>query len=251
MRAQLFVCTLLLGLAAGPVQAQLAVSGGIEYLRWTEDTQPISVRERGPLITASLAYTQRKDRGFLFAYRGKLYVGEVDYEGSLLFAPSVAISGTTRYTGLANEAQLRYRASYGLDFFGSAGVDTWERRLSSDQKENYVIAFVRLGVETSTKRQGWLFGAGIKYPVWTRENAHFDDLGFDQNPFLSPGRSISAFAQLGYRFQEHWALIGYMDSFRFTESDAVTVTRNGVPAGAFVQPASDFYVFGVKLEYSF
>jgi len=251
MRVHLFVCTLLLGLAAGRAQAQLAVSGGLEYLHWAEDTQPISVRERGPLVTAGLAYTQPKDKGFLFAYRGKLYIGEVDYDGALLFAPNVPITGTTRYTGVANEAQLRYRVGHGLDFFGAAGVDAWERRLSSDQKENFTIAFVRLGVESTSKGKGWLLGAGIKYPVWARENAHFDDLGYDQNPYLKPGKNVSVFGQVGYRFEEHWALIGYMDSFRFSQSNVVTVTRNGAPAGAFLQPASELYVFGLKLEYTF
>lgn len=250
MRACLVVCTLLFGLVAGSAQAQLAVSGGIEYLHWAEDTHPIGVRERGPLATAGLAYTQRKDKGFLFAYRGRLYVGEVNYEGALLFSPNVPVTSTTRYAGVANEAQLRYRG-LGLDFFGAAGVDTWERRLSADQSEDYTIAFVRLGVESAPKRKGLLFGVGIKYPVWTRENAHFDDLGYDQNPYLQPGKSVSAFAQVGYRFQEHWALIGYMDSFRFSQSDVVTVTRNGAPAGAFLQPASNLYVFGLKLEYTF
>jgi hypothetical protein len=251
MRVHLLVCILLLGLVAGPAQAQLAVTGGLEYLHWAEDTQPISVRERGPLVTAGFAYTQEKDKGFLFAFRGKLYIGEVNYEGALLFAPSVPISSTTRYTGLANEAQLRYRVGYGLDFFGAAGVDAWERMLSENQKENYTIAYARLGVETSSKRKGWLLGAGAKIPLWTRENAHFDDLGYDQNPYLKPGKSVSAFAQVGYRFEEHWALIGYMDSFRFSKSNAVFVSRNGVPAGSFYQPASDLYVFGLKLEYAF
>jgi hypothetical protein len=251
MRVRVLVCTLLLALVAGRAQAQLAVSGGLEYMHWAEDTQPISVRERGVLATVGLAFTQNREKGFLFAYRGKLYFGDVDYDGALLFAPSVPVTGTTRYTGVANEAQLRYRVGYGLDFLAAGGVDVWERELSATQKEDYTIAFVRLGVESNSKRNGWLFGAGIKYPVWTRENAHFDDLGYDQNPYLKPGKSVSVFGQVGYRFRDHWALIGYLDSFRFSQSNLVSVTRNGVPAGAFYQPASDLYVVGLKLEYSF
>jgi hypothetical protein len=105
-------------------------------------------------------------------------------------------------------------------------------------------------VESNVARKGWCFGGGIKYPVWTRENVHFDDIGFDQNPALKPGKSVSVFAQAGYRFQQHCALIGCRDSFRFSQSNVVALTSIGVPQGLFVQPASDLYVVGLKLEYS-
>jgi len=35
--------------------------------------------------------------------------GAVDYNGALLFAPSVPVSSTTSYLGSANEGHLRYR----------------------------------------------------------------------------------------------------------------------------------------------
>jgi len=246
------VVLLLLCLAVGEAQAQFAMSAGIEYFSWTEDTQPISVKERGPLLTFGLSYTQLKERGFLFAYQGKFYTGNVDYNGAYLYAPNVPVSGTSTYTGTWQEGQLRYRLRGGLDLLGALGVDVWERQLSTTQKEDYQVAYLRLGVESSPSvRKGWLFGAGVKYPVYTRENAYFTDFGYDNNPTLSPGKELSGFANVGYRFGKNWALIGYLDSFRFSKSNEVTLTVGGTPQATAYQPASDMYVVGVKVEYQF
>jgi len=253
MRARRAWFALLLALVAGPAYAQFTVSAGFEYFEWTEDTPPIDVRERGPLFALGLGWTQPKQRGFLFAYRGKFYIGEVDYNGAYLYYPNVPVSGTTRYAGTYQEAQLRYRLGGGtLDILTAAGVDYWQRKLNTDQKEDYTIGYVRLGIEGNpVAPKGWTYGLGVKFPVVTRENAHFTDLGYDQNPTLKPGKDLSVFGQIGYRFEKNWALIGYMDSFRFKQSNMEPLTINGVPAGTFYQPASDLYVFGLKLEYQF
>jgi hypothetical protein len=255
LRPILIVLSLAAVFAASPARAQLAISGGIEYFQWKEDTAPIQVREDGPMFVLGLDYTQRRDRGLLFAYRGKLYIGDVDYDGALLFAPNVPVDGTTSYAGTAHEAQLRYRLApqrgYWLDVLGSLGVDMWERELSDVQQEDYTIAFVRLGVElNATGERGWTFGAGVKYPVWTEEDAHFDELGFDQNPELEPEGKFMGFLHAGYRFQRHLALIAYLDGFNFGESDPVTVTQGG-SSFQFFQPASRQYNWGLKLQYLF
>jgi hypothetical protein len=100
-------------------------------------------------------------------------------------------------------------------------------------------------------QKSWSFGAGLKYPVYTRENAYFTDLGYDNNPTLSPGKQLSLFANIGYQFGKHWAVIGYLDSFRFSQSSPVTLTVGGIPQATAYQPASDLYVVGVKVEYQF
>src|ERR1700693_707359 len=105
MYARDAVVLLLLCLAAGEAQAQFAMSAGIEYFSWTEDTQPISVKERGPLLTFGLSYIQPKERGFLFAYQGKFYTGDVEYNGAYLNTPNVPLSGTSIYTGTWQEGQ--------------------------------------------------------------------------------------------------------------------------------------------------
>ncbi len=255
MRPILVALSLAAVIAASPARAQLAISAGIEYFQWKEDTAPIEVREDGPMFVLGLDFTQPKDKGLLFAYRGKVYIGKVDYDGALLFAPNVPVDGDTEYKGTAHEVQLRWRLApergYWLDVLGSAGVDLWERELSDVQEEDYTIAFVRLGVElNATGDRGWTFGAGLKYPVWTEEDAHFDDLGFDQNPELEPEGKVMGFFHAGYRFQRHLALIAYLDGFNFGESDPVTVTSGGT-SFQFFQPASRQYNWGLKLQYLF
>ena len=250
MRIEHWMAAVFLLLVSLPAGAQFTLGGGIEYLNWIEDTQPIKVKERGPLGVFTIGYTQVKQRGWLFAYRGELYLGEVNYDGALLFAPNVPVSSKTRYTGTAHEGQLRYRV-LAFDVFAAVGIDAWNRRLSASQEEDYRVVFVRLGVEHNNPQRGWLFGAGAKYPAWTQEDAHFTDLGFDQNPKLSPGKDVSGFAHLGFRFNPNWALIGYADGYRFKESSPVFVTAGGVPQGSFVEPATDLYVIGLKAQYTF
>jgi hypothetical protein len=234
----------------GDAYAQFFLGAGIEYFHWREDTQPIEVKESGPRAVFTLGYTQPRASGLLFAYRGRAYAGEVDYDGALLFSPSVPVHGNTRYFGSANEAQLRYRFGAGFDLLAAAGLDIWRRELSANQKEDYYIGFARLGAEYNAIGPGWTAGAGLKYPFWTHENAHFTDLGYDQNPALHSGKDISGYGQIGYRFAGHWAVLGYGESYRFKQSSPVFVT-NGSGTGAFVQPATDTYVLGVKVEYTF
>lgn len=242
-------------LAATPAPAQLAVSAGIEYFSWTEDTSPIKVEETGPIFALGLEYILPRQRGLLAAYRGRFYVGDVDYEGALLFAPTVPVASTTSYLGMSNEAQLRYRfpqeRGYWLDLLGAAGLDMWKRELSANQQEDYRIGFARLGLALGpTLQTGVVAELGIKYPFWTEEDANLFDEGFDQNPKLRPGKDASLYGELGYRFRPHLAVIGYMDGFRFKESDPITVTRGG-QTFQFVQPQSTMLNLGVKLEYRF
>ena len=63
--------------------------------------------------------------------------------------------------------------------------------------------------------------------------------GYDNNPTLRPGKEISAFGNAGYRFGQHWAVIGYLDSFRFSKSNEVTLTVGGMSQAIAYQPASD------------
>ena len=69
MRVALAIAVSLAMLAASTAHAQFAVSAGIEYFQWTEDTDPIEVEETGALLALGLDWTQRKEKGWLFAYR--------------------------------------------------------------------------------------------------------------------------------------------------------------------------------------
>jgi len=234
--------------------AELTLSAGVDYLHWTESSTP-QVKETGPLYGLGVAYTQDRDAGALFAYRGKLWGGKVDYDGATLFG-GMPVQTTTNYTGVGNELQVRWRkpGQPGGTFDGvlGAGLDVWRRSLSSVQKEDYAIGYLRLGVESGTDDWSkWSVSLGFKYPVWTYENAHLDQIGFDSNPILHPGREISPFGSLGYRLTANLQLVGYYDGFRFSQSAAVQTNEVDMGLGptTLVQPASTMSLYGIKVEY--
>lgn len=234
--------------------AQWRLGIGPEYFNWKEDTTP-EVKETGPLLSGWAEYTQRRDAGLVGAYRGRIYGGQVDYEGSTLFPPIVPISGKTRISGMTHEGQLRRRfdvhGTRSVDLVAGAGIDIWLRELSAWQRERYVIGFARLGVETEARGQGWMAGLGLKVPFYTHENAHLDDIGFDQNPALKPGKEVSPYAHLGYQFADPLSIVLYLDSFKFSQSPLVAVS-DPVNGPSFVyQPASTLYRVGLKVMYQF
>lgn len=239
--------------AAGPAAADFSVSAGMEYFRWKEHATP-SVTETGPMLALGLAYTQDKRDGALFAYRGRAYFGDVDYDGYYLFTGAPA-SGTTRYAGMSNEGQLRWRAQipgrsdYHFDYVFAVGWDTWERKLSSTQQEDYNIDFARLGGELGLKEgEGFSVGLGIKYPFYTSEDAHLTDLGFDSNPKLKPGRDASLYGNITYHLNPKWRLTAYYDGFEFRQSQGQAVNGPLGPDTVY-QPASTMSVIGLKIEY--
>ena len=252
-----FPIAVVLGAAAllpSIARAELTLSGGVDYFYWKETTVP-EVKETGPLYGLGVAYTQNRDAGALFAYRGKLWGGSVNYDGSTLFG-GTPVKSTSNYTGLSNELQVRWRKpgkpGGNLDGVLGAGLDVWRRGLSSVQKEDYAIGYLRLGVESGTDDfSKWSVSLGFKYPIWTYENAHFDQIGFDSNPILHPGKEISPFGSLGYRLTSNLQIVGYYDGFRFSRS--ATVQTNEVAMGrgptTLVQPASTMSVFGIRVEY--
>ena len=236
------------------VHAQLVVSAGAEYFQWEESTSP-TIRETGPIFTLGLAYTQDREKGTLLAYRGKIWGGSVDYEGATLFG-GTPLKSTTSYEGFSNEAQVRWRkrgnAGGSLDGVLGLGLDLWRRQLTSTQNEDYAIGYLRFGVESGADFSGnWSASLGIKYPIWTYENAHLDEIGFDSNPTLHPGKELSPFGSLGYRFTEKLRVTAYYDGFRFAKSDAVQVNEIAIGLGpaSVYQPASDMSVFGLRLDY--
>jgi hypothetical protein len=241
----------------GSARAGWSVSGDVERFHWRESTNP-SVTESGPRFGLGGSWRQEKDAGWLLGWRGKLYRGSVDYNGALLFSGAPA-TGTTHYTGASNELQVIYRPSAGnldkIDFVGSLGLDAWERSLSAQQKEEYRVAFARLGIEYNGRAsQGWFSGGGIKKPIYTREDAHLSDIGFDQNPILRPGKDASLYGQVGYRFSTQWSLLGYYDSYRFGRSSAETVTASRLFPGktfSVSQPQSSMDLLGLRLQFSF
>jgi hypothetical protein len=256
MRCRLLV--LLPALLVPPefARAQLTLSGGIEMLNWDEDTSP-TVSESGPMLAFRVAYTQQSDTGWLFGYRGKIWGGTADYTGSTLFG-NVPVTGRTGYFGIGNEVQARFRSqlkhNYRRDFLAGLGLDLWRRELSSIQSEDYKVIYARAGFEIdSVSSQTWLFALGLKYPLWVREDAHLNRIGFDRNPELSPDGKVSLFGHVGYRFSRKWNIVGYVDSYRFDRSknEAANEVANGFGPQVVFQPASDMLLIGIRLDRDF
>jgi hypothetical protein len=234
--------------------AELTLSGGAEYLLWRETGVP-EVKETGPVYTLGLAYTQNREAGALFAYRGRIWGGTVNYNGAALFG-GTPMEGDTNYAGIGNELQIRWRrpgkAGGNLDGVLGAGLDVWRRSLTSVQQEDYAVGHLRIGVESGTDESSrWTVALGLKLPVWTYENAHLDRIGFDSNPILHPGREMSPYGSLGYRWSEKLQIVGYYDGFRLGKSE--TVHANEIAAGlgsmTLFQPATTLSVYGLRLEY--
>ena len=236
--------------AAGAAWADWSVGGGFESFRWKESTSP-AVKESGLRWTLDLTWQQSKEPGLSAGYNLKFYNGNVDYTGAFI-GTGTPVSGETHYRGLINEIQAIYRMPQNLvDVVLAAGWDRWDRDLTSQQQESWDVFYAKLGANfNALTRQGVFGSAGVKYPVYTRENAHLTAAGFDQNPRLRPGKDFSFYATLGYRVNPAWDVMAYYDSYRFKESNHVAVTSGGSLFDVF-QPKSDMDVFGMKIQYNF
>lgn len=253
-RAVSAVLAAALAMSAAGARAEFRGGIGTEYFSWVEDTSP-EVRETGGLLALALEFNRPRDAGLLCGYRGRLYAGAVTYEGSELFPPRRPVTGTTEYVGTSQEAQGRYRFLVGdlrpLDLVAGVGVDLWQRKLSAIQKEDFVIGYARLGLELEPDRRGWIAGGGLKFPFYTWENAHLDEIGFGSNPVLKPGKAISPYAHLGYRFDGPFAVLLYVDTFRFTRSQAERVTHATQGVVDVLQPASTRVNVGFRVVFYF
>jgi hypothetical protein len=236
-------------MAAGSASAELSIGAGFEGFRWKESTSP-TVKENGLRWVLDLTWSQSRAPGPSVAYNVKTYVGNVDYTGALLVS-GTPISGETHYRGIQNEFQTHYRMTNGFGFMLAFGWDHWRRELSQAQEEEWNILYARAGVAYEPVRTGIIGSAGVKYPVHTRENARFNDLGFTTNPHLRPGKDWSLYGTLGYRVNANWDILAYYDSFRFKQSNIVAVVDGaGNSFGAF-QPKSRQDQLGLKVQHTF
>lgn len=228
----------------------------LEHYSWKEDiTDPAqTLKESGPRYAIHLNWTKNGDQGFLFGYRGKIYFGRVDYD-TFTQLTNTPVKTNTQYSGTAHEGQLIYRSdagNYKLDYVGGLGWDYWRRTVDSDQIEDYSILYLRggLNLDQPGRRAGFHGGGGLKYPFWTAEDAHLKSQGYYSNPIITPGKNISLYAELGYRINNHFDVIGYYDSWRFNKSNIVTSTDN-MGTWSIWQPKSSMDALGLRAMYSF
>ena len=194
-------------------------------------------------------------------YRVRLYFGLVDYDGVFLSTGAPA-DGSTQYRGFSNEVQAIYRLpenAHGVGLVSGLILDYWNRQLSADQREEYRVASLRLGLQVDPDESpGWFGSGGLKYPFYTREDAHLTDIGFNSNPSLKPNGRVSFYASLGYRFSRELSLEGYYDSYSFEASEPTESLTNPslpgcTPPGgcSMFQPASNWHSFGLRVQYNF
>lgn len=251
--AATFLATALFPFAA---MAEWKNSAGVEPYDWQEalHNPPLAPSENGSRYALHLNWSEGGDSGLLYAYRARLYAGRAQYD--TYAQPSYApISAQTDYNGMTHEGQLISRSNMGnyqLDYVGGLGWDSWRRTINMNQIEDYSIWFLRTGVSLDQPMQGTGFhgSGGLKLPFRTSEDAHLDSIGYNTNPQLEPGKSINLYAELAYRPGKYWDIVGYFDSWRLKQSDAVTAT-SGSTLYSIVQPQSSVSTFGLKAMYSF
>jgi hypothetical protein len=248
---RLLCASLLLSLGAvSQAHAQFEAGVGIGYYDWSERTSPVEVKESGPLFTGTLGWTQRGANAVRFAYRGWGGVGVGNYRGSFQSAPSVPVEANTVFGATTQEGQLRWQVRSSLELISSLAFDFWHRQISASQQEDYQLFSVILGLESrDVALKGWSGGGGVRLPVWIREDAHFDQVGFSTNPTLEPGRQASVRGSLRYRFSPHLSCTGSLDTFQLGKSPAVTLeARRGTRTTAY-QPATTLLMPGIGVEY--
>ncbi len=256
------LAAMLIAWAAFPAAANAgwSIGAGLESYRWQEfiADPPLKPLETGVRNTFNAEWPQDGDYGWLFAYRGKLYFGQVQYD-TYYQVTHEPVSTTTQYSGAAHEAQIFHRTDAGklkLDWVGGLGLDRWRRAIGNSrnsQIEDFRIIYLRGGFNIGQPRHGAGLhgGGGLKYPIMTWEDAHLDSQGFSSNPILQPGKDISLYAQLGYRINERWDVVAYYDSWRFKQSPKVTVMDNQGVWWNIWQPKSSMDAFGLRVMYSF
>jgi hypothetical protein len=251
-------------LTSHSVQAAWDIGGALEEYRWVEYPSGINgtPKELGLRSALFVNWTQEREQGLLLAWRAKLYAGTVNYDTYLIDPPHEPVSTKTDYSGVASEGQVFYRYNldtYKLDQIGGLGLDFWRRDIRSgggSQYEDYSILYVRAGLRLAkSKAETGLHGElGIKYPVSTREDAHLDNMGYTSNPALSPKGAVSGYAEIGYRINPRFDVLGYYDSWRFGRSADVRTNKPSDTAGMYwliYQPKSNMDALGIKLLVSF
>jgi hypothetical protein len=256
MNGRMLLAISMLTLTAS-AHAGLGIGVGEESYRWVEQPSGNSgtPTEAGARFALFLDWTPTRDQGLLIGWRAKLYGGTVNYD-TYTISTGTPVTTQTDYAGRAVDVYVFYRATHGIDYLAGVGQDVWRRSIrngGSNQIEDYSILFGRVGLRfgTSQSKTGLHGELGAKYPFSTTEDAHLTSMGYTTNPMLSPKWEASGYAELGYRLTEKFDVVGYYDSWRFKQSENVTVTDTAGATWYVYQPTSSMDAVGIKLLYQF
>lgn len=236
---------------------------GSEYYSWREFKTDGSrlLEERGPRFFVSLDAFNRESKRWDYGFHSRVYGALVLYDGQTqLGNPLVA---ETSYFGLDTEIDftrwLRTR-NQGVSGRGWAarmgvGYDFWMRNIIAPGGyiETYAITYARIAAVYQPSRT-WSSQLGVKYPFATYETAGITRVGFSSDPILHPKGKASLYASVDYQLDEKTRLIFYYDSYRFAQSDLVTVPSCPPPSPSpcqVYQPTSHQDTLGIRVNYRF
>ncbi len=247
-------------------KARPSLDVGIERFAWEELGRAGDqlLTEDGVRFTVGLkAHTfDRASRGPLYSLLGRLYLGEVKYDGQTQDPYNGANDGLPLqadavYVGAVGEALVgqRYGGRQGMDLLAGVGVNNWVREIQASQTtsgntvlrtgdavEHYFILYTKLGVGIYRRGASGYghFQVGAKYPFYTYEYADGPDVT------LEPGAEWSGYAQLRVGIAARFDVTLYYDSFRFGRSPAEPAYNNGLPV-IVSQPESHMDVIGLSV----
>ena len=237
-------------LAGSTAHAQWSIEAGVEQFDWREHTTPIVVHEHGPRYFGAVGYMLPTERGALFAYRGTVYGGNPDYNGSFQFDDTKAASGASTYLGTTQRAEARWRWPAIADGVLGLEYETWKRQLSTTQEETYRTVSLRVGAEhlaSATNRI--VAGGGMRFLLDASEDASIEAVGLTYLLALRPGRGSNPYLYAGARIVPHLTVLGSWDGMNLGQSNQVVLLKRGKPRAMVSQPSTDITTLGVRLVY--
>ncbi len=267
--------TLLLAMGANDACAQTtgstprpSLNVGIERFVWEEFTGGQRLLKEDGIRFAVGLKKDTLDRpwpGPLYGIEGRLYFGQVEYDGQTQSDVSafdgLPLQADTLYVGALGEAWIgqRFGGRRAIDLLAGIGVNNWVREIQASQTmsgntvvqtgdavEQYFILYTKFGVGFYRRAANHYshLQIGGKYPFYTYE--YVDDIDLA----LEPGKEWSGYAQLRIgstrRSDTRFDVTVYYDSFRFGQSPAEPFTRNGIAYIGF-QPESHMDVIGLTV----
>ncbi len=233
-----------LSVSSAAAQAVAMQLGG-EYFRWQEFfLEERLLEETGPRFFLELQGDRTLSSTWILRASGRVYGGEVSYDGQTDSDQPLPVGTDVGYFGLRGEVNLLgLGGGRWLGPLLGVGVDWWQRDLQdsttydgaipvrvSGYLEEYTIAYGRLGV--ASRGESLRLSAGAKYPFFTDERV----LGLT----LRPKGRLSYFFSAEYGQKRGVGI--YYDSYRFDQSD---------PDGGYVQPESHQDTVGIYAHFQF
>lgn len=267
------VGSLLLAIGANDAGAQNAgnkprtsVDIGFERFVWEEFSRDERLlKEDGVRFTVGLKTDtfERPSPGMIYGLEGRLYLGEVEYDGQTQSrdpeSDQLPFLSDTLYAGAIGEALVGQRLGGrgGMDVIAGLGAHSWRREIQghgvinrvnemvfvSDTVEDYLVLYSKLGLGIYRIGDRWsaFVHAGGKYPFYIDEYAYSPGIS------LEPRGEWSGFAQIqvSHTQPRNNSLVFRLsyDSFRFSRSPVVWTG----PAEGWYQPDSDMDVISLTV----